>query len=217
MGNPESGSQITGRIRRPTSDLLRNLRELRVALLHPKDADGEMLTRQLQRIGCQVQGLWPPPTVLPDTVDVVFLAVRPESPGLGFEWLKGERSPTLVTVIGYENPTVVNVVLVLGAHGVLTAPVRSSGILSTLVVAMARRDDQIDARKRIARLEQKLQSANQISEAKTILMRNRGIGSEEAYRIIRELAMSKRVPIEEIARAVIHADAILSFGKPPAS
>lgn len=214
MPTSDTGPKGGGRIRRPTSELLRNLRELRVALLHPKDGDGEMLTRQLQRIGCQVQGFWPPPTALPDTVDVVFLAVRPESPGLDLEWLKGERAPTLVAVIDYENPTVVDAVLVLGAQGVLTAPVRSSGILSTLVVAMARRDEQNDARKRIARLEQKLQSANQISEAKTILMRSRGIGSEEAYRIIREQAMSKRVPIEEIARAVIHADAILSFDKP---
>ena len=33
----------------------------------------------------------------------------------------------------------------------------------------------------------------------------------EAYRVIREQAMAKRVATEEIARAIIHADGILSL------
>ena len=60
------------------------------------------------------------------------------------------------------------------------------------------------------RLEQKLQAANQIHDAKAILMRTRGVNNTEAYRIIREQAMSKRVATEDIARAIIHANEILS-------
>ena len=41
-------------------------------------------------------------------------------------------------------------------------------------------------------------------------MRTRGVSDAEAYKIIREQAMSKRVATEEIARAIIHADEILS-------
>ena len=61
------------------------------------------------------------------------------------------------------------------------------------------------------RLEQKLLSVNQISAAKAILVRTRNVSDEEAYRIIREQAMSKRTATEEIARAIIHADGILSY------
>ena len=42
-------------------------------------------------------------------------------------------------------------------------------------------------------------------------MRTRKVSDSEAYRVIREQAMSKRVATEEIARAIIHADGILSF------
>ena len=42
-------------------------------------------------------------------------------------------------------------------------------------------------------------------------MRTRQVSDSEAYRVIREQAMSNRVPTEEIARAIIHADGILSF------
>jgi AmiR/NasT family two-component response regulator len=205
--------------RRPRSvraapDLLRNLRHLRVALCHPKDVDGEMLTRQLQRIGCRLEAFWPPPDPLPEGVDVVFCAVRLETVAASLNWARAETPPTVVAVIDYENPTVVDAALKLGARGVLAAPVRSSGVLSTLVTAMSVHEELREARKRIVRLEQKLESANQISEAKSILMRSRGVSGDEAYRLLREQAMTKRVPIEQIARAVIQSNDILALGTP---
>jgi len=197
---------------RAAPELLRNLRHLRVALCHPKDSDGEMLTRQLQRIGCRVEAFWPPPDPLPDGVDVVFLAVRPEIAAAGLGWANAETPPTVVAVIDYENPTIVDAALRLGARGVLAAPVRSTGVLSTLVTAMSVHEELREARKRIVRLEQRLDSANQIGEAKAILVQTRGISGDEAYRLLREQAMARRVPIEQIARAVIHANGILALG-----
>ena len=67
-----------------------------------------------------------------------------------------------------------------------------------------------DLRRRVARLEQKLLAVNQINEAKAILVRTRNMSDSEAYRAIREQAMSKRVPIEEIACAIVHANEVLS-------
>jgi AmiR/NasT family two-component response regulator len=202
------------RAARATPELLKGLRHLRVALCHPKDGDGEMLTQQLHRIGCRVEAFWPPPDPLPDGVDVVLCAVRPETVAASLGWVRAETPPTVVAVIDYENPTVVDAALKLGARGVLAAPVRSSGVLSTLVTAMSVHDELREARKRIARLEQKLDSANQISEAKAILMRTRGVSGDDAYRLLREQAMAKRVPVEKIAQAVIQANDILSLGLP---
>jgi AmiR/NasT family two-component response regulator len=204
------------RLSRATPELLKGLRHLRVALCHPKDDDGEMLTRQLQRIGCRVEAFWPPPDPLPDGIDVVFCAVRPESASAGLGWIRSESAPTVVAVIDYENPTVVDAALKLGARGALAAPLRSTGVLSTLVTAMSVHEELREARKRVERLERKLDSANQIGEAKAILVRTRGIGGDEAYRLLREQAMARRVPVEQIARAVIQANDILALGSPPA-
>lgn len=211
MAAPDAKPRVSGRGKRATPDLLKKLRHLRVAVFHPKDADGEMLTGQLQRIGCHALTFWPPLEVLPDTVDVVFCAVRPELAARNYAWARAELPPAIVAVIDYENPTILDAVLDLGAQAVLTTPLRSSGVLSSLVMALAVNDEMKEGRKRVARLEKKLLAANQISEAKLILMRTRQVSDTEAYRLIREQAMSKRVGTEEIASAIIQADAVLNY------
>jgi AmiR/NasT family two-component response regulator len=211
LARPVGEKEEAGRAQRSTPDLLRNLRSLRVLVFHPQDADGDMLVQQLQRIGCQVMSLWPPLPELPDTVDAVFCAVRPENSAFKCSWMSGESNLPVIAVINYENPTIIDAALQMGARAVITCPVRSSGILSSLALAKQLTEDSRGLRKRVERLEQKLLSANQINQAKAILMRTRSVSDADAYRIIREQAMSKRVASEEIARAIIHADGILSF------
>jgi AmiR/NasT family two-component response regulator len=58
-----------------------------------------------------------------------------------------------------------------------------------------------------------LRGARQIAEAQEILCAQHGISKEEAYRVIREQAMQKRVTAEEIARSIINANEILSVKK----
>lgn len=208
---------VAGRPQRSTPEPLRNLRSLRVAVVHPRDADGDAVLQQLQRIGCQVQAFWPPPSELPERTDVVFCAVRPDLIAVDFDWARLERPPAVVAIVNYENPTIVDAMLRCGARAVITSPVRSAGILSTLVLAHRLSEEHAEQRRRIARLEQKLSSANQVSDAKLILMRTRGVSDTEAYRLLREQAMSRRVPVEEIARAIIQANEILSFERGPGS
>ena len=215
MARDGTDSGVAGRVQRTTPDLLRNLRTLRVMVFHPTDADGEMLVQQLQRIGCRVITMWPPPPDLPDAVDVVFCAVSPDHAALRCAWMGTEPSVPLIAIINYENPTVVDAALRMGSLAVLVSPVRSAGILSLLAIAKHTFANLREGRRRTARLEQKLLTVNQINEAKAILVRTRKVSDSEAYRVIREQAMAKRVATEEIARAIIHADGILSFQARP--
>ena len=211
MSRAGTANGVAGRIQRTTPDVLRNLRKLRILVFHPKDADGEMLVEQLQRIGCQVVTIWPPLPELPEAVDVAYCAVRPDHAAVQCAWMGPESSIPLIAIINYENPTIIDAAMRMGALALLTSPVRSTGILSSLAMAQHTHTELRGQRHRIERLQQKLLSANQISQAKAILVRTRAVDDAQAYRIIREQAMSKRVAIEEIARAIIHADGILSF------
>lgn len=202
--------RVAGRVQRSTSALLRNLRSLRIMVFHPSDVDGEVLTAQLKRIGCQVVTLWPPLPDIPDTVDVVFCAVRPDHAANQCSWMGLDSGLPIIAVLNYENPTVLDAALGMGALTVLTAPVRSSGILSSLAVAKHLHEERRELRRRVDRLQQKLSSANDISQAKAILVRTRNVTDVEAYRIIREQAMTKRVATEEIAHKIIEADSLLS-------
>lgn len=196
---------------RSTPELLKDLRSLRVAVFHPRDNDGEQLIRQLQRIGCQVQAFWPLPGELNEPFDVAFLAVNPETIVLDLPWIKSEDAPIRVAVVNYENPTIVDGMLRLGASAVIATPIRSFGVLSTLILARQLAGDLRQERKRVAKLESKLQSIRKITDAKSVLMNSRKISEEDAYAVIRDQAMVKRVTIEEIATAIVNANEILSM------
>lgn len=200
---------------RTTSPQLRELRQLRVAVVHPDDADGRLLTQQLQRIGCQVQAIWPPQPALPEGTDVVFLAVRPDLLPLHFSWTQGEDAPTAIAVVNYENPTIVSAMLELQVQAVLPSPIRSFGLLSTLVLARRNHKESRQQQQRIAKLQTKLLGQRQVADAKAILMQTHGVGEDQAYEMIRAQAMSRRSSVEDIAQAIVHASEILSLGKRP--
>ncbi len=202
------------RIAREAPQILRDLRSLRVCVFHPRDQDGQDLTRQLERIGCQVQAFWPPLPEPPAGMDVVFMAISPDLVDADFEWCHVDDSPPVIAVIAYENPTVIEAVLRVGAIATVASPVRSFGLLPVLVLARDLHVTLKKQKKRIAQLEAKLHGVRQITEAQDILCAQHGVNKDEAYRIIREQAMQKRVTAEEIARSIIHANEILRFSAP---
>lgn len=193
--------------------LLGDLRTLRVAVLHPDDTDGLHLIQQLQRIGCQAQAFWPPPPALPEGTDVVFVAVRPDLVHRDMGWRTADTRSAVIAIVTYENPTIVQTVLELGVHAVMPSPVRSFGVLSTLVVARRVQRELSDQLKQIRKLESKLLGQRRLAEAKAVLMQTRGISEDAAYELIRAQAMAKRMSMDEIATAIINANEILNLGK----
>jgi AmiR/NasT family two-component response regulator len=199
---------------RATPQQLKELRTLTVAVIHPDDSDGQELTQQLQRIGCKVHAHWPPVQAINENIDVVFLAVRPETSNLSMEWVKHQDAPTIIAVVNYENPTIVEAVLNLGAKAVLPSPVRSFGLLSVLVLARESHKVNRSLAKRLNKLEAKILAVRNVSDAKAVLMKVHNISENEAYDLIREQAMSKRTTTEEVAMAIVQAHELISMSAP---
>ncbi|MFN0317742.1 MAG: ANTAR domain-containing response regulator [Burkholderiales bacterium] len=201
-----------------TSLSLRNLRSLKIVVFHPDDTDGRELLAQLERIGCRVKAYWPPhERIVEDEPDLVFLAVRPEVIGMELAWLKPVWRPPVIAVLTYENPTIIEAMLRFNVSGVIASPVKSSGLLSSIVLARHMHVAEMNRAKYVAKLEQKLQSQRKLDRAKAILMHTRGMSEDQAYKLLREQAMTKRVTTEEIADAVINANEILGFDPKPRS
>lgn len=194
-----------------TSRLLRELRSLRVLVFHPDDQDGQELIGQLKRIGCQVKAFWPPPDRLGEEADLVLFAMRPEVLSMDLPWLLRGDAPPLIPVVTYENPVIVEALLHLNAFCVIASPVRSSGLLTSIVVAVSQAEKAREREQYIAKLEQRLVGLRKIAKAKAILMQSRDLSEEDAYKLIRARAMSKRMTTEEIADAVIKANEILGL------
>lgn len=190
-------------------------RGVRCVVLHPDDEDGATLTNHLRRMGFKVSAFWPVPERLPADTDLVFFAPQPDQPELDVPGLNHARH-ALISVITHENPTVIDQALSMGAAAAVTTPIRASGLLSAMVMALHHVQQRRCMTDRIERLEKKMLSMRHISEAKAILMRMHGIGEERAYDILRHQAMDKRITVEEMACALIQANDVFSLTAPGA-
>ena len=134
-GAADGGAHAKQPTARTSPQVLKDLRSLHVCMFHPLDRDAQLLTQQLQRIGCQVHCFWPPPDAPVPGTDLVIIGLYPDSIGHNFAWCDSDDAPPVVAVINYENPTIIDAVLRVGAKAVIASPIRSFGILSALVLA----------------------------------------------------------------------------------
>lgn len=194
-----------------SSQIFRSLRSLRVMVVHPPDNHGQELVAQLARIGCRTDTLWPGPSAISSSIDVVFIEISDKVPE-GFLRLlneKREHRPTVIALAGYENPLVLKLMLDIKAEGVITKPLRPYGVLSCLVMARRTWDERRRLNQKIESLQEKIRSNREINRAKAILMKLYDISEEEAYCRIRSQAMAKRASTVSIAHSIINAAEIL--------
>jgi len=191
--------------------ILRDLRGLRVQVIHPADSEGVSLVEHLRRIGCTVEALWPIPEEFSDSVDVVLLSIDHDSREKILKLFRNqnERLPTLIAVVGYENPSTLQIVLESGALAVIERPIRPFGLLTNLTIARSLWMERQDAQRRSRKLERKRFGIQKIQKAQSILMDKQGLSEEDAYQTLRRQAMGKRVPMEEMALAIINANELL--------
>jgi AmiR/NasT family two-component response regulator len=184
--------------------LFEDLRTLRVLVIHPPGEDRIVLEEQLRRIGCPVRVLWPFPSKLPADVDAIFFLVGPETRSAG-NWCAADTEATLIALSDYENPTALKMLVDTQAHGVITKPYRSTGILSTLVLARASSGYQQRLNNKVAKLEEAIKARRHIEKGIRILMEAHHLSENDAYEHIRSRATSLRVTVSEIATLVIDA------------
>jgi AmiR/NasT family two-component response regulator len=194
-----------------SATLPRDWRSLKVAVVHPLDQDGEALLAQLRRIGCEVEMFWPRLERLPPRIGLVIMALRPETLAIGFPWLDAATAPPVIPVLGDENPITIEAVLRLNAFATIASPVRSTGVLTAMTVALSQCKASRMRERYIERLEQKQANLRTIQRAKRIVMDARKVSEDEAYQLLRSQAMVKREQIEAVASAIVKAHETLSF------
>lgn len=195
------------------TNILRDLRGLRIQVIHPPDSEGLALVDHLRRVGCTCETTWPLPEEINPAAAVVILSIERENRERILKLFHpGEPSdPALLAVVSFEDPGTLQVVLECGALAVIERPIRPFGLLTNLTIARALWLERQNAAKRIRKLERKLAGNNRIIKAKGILMETQGLSEQEAYESIRRQAMAKRVPMDDLATAIINAHELLTF------
>lgn len=191
--------------------ILRDLRGLRVQVIHQPDDEGVELVEHLRRIGCTVEAQWPIPDTFSPTADVVLLTIDYESRDDLLRLLRGQQDqkPTLIAVVGYESPSTLELVLESGALAVIERPIRPFGLLTNLMMARNLWTERREIAKRLRKVERKLSGIQNIQKAKSILMERQQLSEESAYQTLRQQAMAKRITVEDIAIAIINANELL--------
>jgi AmiR/NasT family two-component response regulator len=191
---------------------LRDLRDLRVQVIHPPDEEGKSLVEHLKRIGCMVEAVWPIPDSPAAHADILMLAIdfhaREEIRNL----LRGQNDegPTIIAIVNYENPSTLQLVLEAGALAVTEKPIRPFGLLTTVILARTLWINRRERARKVRKLEAKLSGIQKIQRAKAILMQSQNLTEDEAYATLRKQAMSKRVAMEEMANAIVNAHELLT-------
>lgn len=200
----ESCNLTTGQ--QPQPIRLKDIRKFRVLLLQPESSEGQELCQHLNRIGCCVQMMWPPPATIPQDTDVVLVFLRPIVEGhITLHWDADCPPAVLIAIVDYENPLVVEKALRLRAQAVIGLPLRTLGILANVLLSVNNHRRERRLRRHTERLTAKLKAIRDIDKAKAILMSINKMSEEEAYEAIRSQAMNKRTTIEAMATAIIHA------------
>lgn len=194
-----------------THAVLKDIRELNVVIIHPRDQDGEEISGQLQRLGCRYQTFWPELDALPSGTDLVILAVRPETLSLKYPWVGRPSTPPLIPVVTFENPITVTAVLQLEAFATIPSPVRSAGLLTAIAVTISQHRARRAMERYIERMEQKQAHSRIIEQATKIVMESRRIDQVDAYKLLRSRAMLKRESIEVVANGIVKAKDLLNF------
>ena len=194
-------------------EILKDLRKLKVLVVHPNNEQGSEICQHIERIGCKVRIVWPCPKHIKSTTDVVFLQTLQDHPFVEKPaWLADEKnSPTIVAIVDYENPTVLQTAYELGAHAILNTPVRPFGLLANLVIGRAHWRRELILGSRVKKLETKIRNIHAVEHAIAILERANSISREQAYEFIRSKAMERRLTTEDIAQEIVAADKTLEI------
>lgn len=193
--------------------IIKDLRGLKIQVIHPPDPDGVSLVEHLRRIGCMAEAQWPIPDTFAPGIDVAMLAIDHEGRDRIGKLLRGAgaNGPTILAIVSYEDPSTLQMVLESEALAVIERPIRPFGVLSSLAIARSLHLEREQGRRRVRKLERKLAGIQTMQRAKEVLMSSRALSEEEAYKLIREQAMAKRVPMEEMAKAILQANDVLTY------
>ncbi|MDF2141791.1 ANTAR domain-containing protein [Paenirhodobacter sp. CAU 1674] len=188
----------------PPRRILDDLRRARVLVIHPRDEDGKVLIDQLRRLGCAITAVWPLPATLPEGIDTVFVSVEDTPTDQLARLLEGQNL-AVIAVVTYESPTSLRAIHDLNAHGVMSKPLRSLGILTQFTLARYRQGYEARLAGKVTKLEETLKGRRLVDRAIRLLIDVQGMSEDAAYKLLRDQATAERTPLAAIAEDIIAA------------
>jgi AmiR/NasT family two-component response regulator len=184
------------------------LAHLSITLLCEMDSDGQTLLRHLQRTRAAVRHVWPAPERIGDETDVVICEYGPGVSKL-LAWVPGEPLAALVLLVPQAGRIDFGELRAACPDAVLQRPYLTQAIDVALMLALDHFGFGRRCRQRIERLEENIHAMRDIERAKCQIMAHKQVGEAEAYGILRDMAMQRRVTVAALASKLVDSVGML--------
>jgi two-component system, response regulator PdtaR len=138
--------------------------------------------------------------------DVVFMDVKmPRKDGIAAaSEIAAESIAPVVMVTAFSQQSYVENACDAGAMAYIVKPFTRREILPAMQVAVSRFNEARELEREVADLGERLETRKVVDRAKGLLIA-KGMTEPEAFRRLQKLAMDKRVPLRQVAEAVVLA------------
>lgn len=178
-----------------------NFNGWRATVIHREDGNTDRLMRQLRLLGLDPVLQWAPlaPAAVPDLVIV--------DADQGWDdllpWAKAAAACPVVALLGSEAPGRIAWAIEQGAGAIIAKPVAASAVYPALVMAASIHQERKSSAERQRYLEERVRLRPLVHAAVEKLMAAHRVDEERAYAILRDCAMRRRLPMEQIAAFII--------------
>jgi len=140
--------------------------------------------------------------------DLLLLDIRmPHMDGLEAARAITERTfVTILIVTAHTDTAFIEQAAEAGVFSYLVKPITSERLAAAISTARARFADLLRLKEELGDLEQALTARKMIERAKGILMRDMGVGEQEAHRWLKRASSHHNQKIGEIARRIVALD-----------
>jgi len=179
-----------------------SFRGLHALVEHGPGRDRTALQSQLEVLGLKVTALDTAPAPPWDGVDIFFFDADAGYAGGAEEIPPAIDLPT-VALIGSETPGRLESMLAREPSAYLLKPIRSTGIYSSLAIAMHQFSLIQTMRRKLASAEERLRSRRILFSAVLQVMNQAQVGEVEAFRVLQRAAMAQRVTLEVLSARIL--------------
>jgi len=139
--------------------------------------------------------------------DIVIMDIK--MPGLdgidAAKILTEEKIAPVLLLTAYSQRELVQRAKEAGVAGYLVKPFREQDLEPAIEVALSRFEEFKTLEQEVEDLKEALETRKLVDRAKGILMDTQGLSEAGAFRKIQKMSMDKRVPMKEIAKAILIA------------
>ena len=175
-----------------------------VTVLHREDSNTERLIRQLRLLGLRPSIQWTPIDAgsLPDMVIV--------DADQGFDdllpWRGNNPTIPVAALLGSEAPGRIAWALEQGASSIIAKPIAASAVYPALVMALSIHEERKAVAEKMRYLEERVRLRPLVYAAVQKIAERNQVDEERAYGILRQCAMRRRLPMEQLAAFMLGGD-----------